>query len=98
MADSALLKSFRRTRLANTKSAQKRMRQDRRRRAHNRGQRSRIKSIVKKVLKAENAEAGTSALKEAYEVLDRLAGRNIIHRNKAARKKSQLARAVNKLG
>jgi small subunit ribosomal protein S20 len=73
------------------------MRQERKRRQHNRGQRSRIKSAVKKVMGSENAGSGTEALQDAYALLDRLATRRIIHRNKAARKKSQLARKVNTL-
>ncbi len=83
--------------MANTRSAQKKMRQDRRRRAHNRTQRSRIKSAVKRVMTATDAASGDTALREAYVVLDRLATRDHIHRNKAARKKSQLARHVAKL-
>ena len=83
--------------MANTRSSKKRMRQERKRRAHNRGQRSRIKSAVKKVMGSEKAGPGTEALQDAYALLDRLATRRIIHRNKAARKKSQLARKVNTL-
>jgi small subunit ribosomal protein S20 len=73
------------------------MRQERTRRQHNRGQRSRIKSAVKKVMSSESKTAGAQALEDAYALLDRLATRHIIHRNKAARKKSQLARKVNSL-
>jgi small subunit ribosomal protein S20 len=74
------------------------MRQERRRREHNRSQRSRIKTAVKKVMGAPNAESGKEALEDAYRMLDRLATRNIIHRNKAARKKSQLARHIASIG
>jgi small subunit ribosomal protein S20 len=70
------------------------MRQERRRRQHNRGQRSRIKSALKKVMTATDKESGNSALVEAYKLLDRMATRHLIHRNRAARKKSQLARHV----
>jgi small subunit ribosomal protein S20 len=80
--------------LANTPSSQKRMRQERRRRVHNRAQRSRIKSAVKRVMSATDTATGTLALEEAYQLLDRMATRRLIHRNKAARKKSQLARHV----
>jgi small subunit ribosomal protein S20 len=80
--------------LANTQSAQKRMRQERKHRIHNRAQRTRIRSAIKKVSKATDAATGSEALKEAYAILDRMACRKQIHRNKAARKKSQLARAV----
>jgi small subunit ribosomal protein S20 len=80
--------------LANSASAKKRMRQERKRRLHNRAQRSRIKTAIKHVMTAEDAEAGQRALKEAYMLLDRLASRNYLHRNRAQRKKSQLARHV----
>jgi small subunit ribosomal protein S20 len=84
--------------LANTASAQKRMRQERKHRLHNRAQRTRIRSAIKKVTTAADADAGKDALREACALLDRMATRHQIHRNKAARKKSQLARLVNKLG
>jgi small subunit ribosomal protein S20 len=80
--------------LANSASAKKRMRQERKRRLHNRAQRSRIKTAVKRVMTAENADDAQTALREAYVLLDRLASRNYLHQNRAARKKSQLARHV----
>ncbi len=84
--------------MANSRSARKRMRQNEERRLHNRTQRSRIKTAIKDVLNAPSAESGTTALKQASALLDRMASRNLIHRNKAARKKSQLARHVARLG
>jgi small subunit ribosomal protein S20 len=81
--------------LANTSSAEKRIRQDRKRTAHNRAQRSRIRTAIKKVTAAPNPTEAQSALQEASALLDRLATRRIIHPNKAARKKSQLTRIVN---
>jgi small subunit ribosomal protein S20 len=80
--------------LANTPSAEKRIRQAQKRFEHNRGQRSRMKTAIKKVLGAPDAAAGNEALRDVSALLDRLASRHIIHRNKAARKKSQLARHV----
>ena len=80
--------------MANTSSAEKKMRQDRKRAAHNRAQRSRLKTAIKKVNTATDAEGAQTALIEASALLDRLASRRIIHPNKAARKKSQLARAA----
>lgn len=70
------------------------MRQERKRRLHNRGQRSRIKTAIKNVMTAPDADAGANALREACMLLDRLASRNYLHRNRAMRKKSQLARHV----
>ena len=83
--------------MANTSSAEKRIRQDRKRTEHNRAQRSRMRTAIKKVSAATSANDAESALKEASALLDRLATRRIIHPNKAARKKSQLARAANAL-
>ncbi len=80
--------------MANTKSAEKRIRQEQKRRAHNRSQRSKLRTAIKKVTAAPDGATATSELKETEALLDRLATRRIIHPNKAARKKSQLARAV----
>jgi small subunit ribosomal protein S20 len=83
--------------LANTQSAEKRIRQERKRRVHNRAQRSRMKTAIKKVMTATDAQSARDALNETSALLDRLATRRLIHPNKAARKKSQLARKVNAL-
>jgi small subunit ribosomal protein S20 len=83
-----------RARLANSNSAEKRIRQERKRTEINRAQRSRMKTGLKKVLAADTPEAATQAFKEVSGLLDRLATRRVIHPNKAARKKSQLARIV----
>ncbi|MCI0435555.1 MAG: 30S ribosomal protein S20 [Gemmatimonadetes bacterium] len=80
--------------MARTRSAQKKERQDRKRRAHNRAERSRLRTVVKKVGAAKDAATTAEALQEAEALLDRLASRRLIHPNKAARKKSQLARSV----
>lgn len=80
--------------MANTRSAEKRIRQNEKREAHNRTQRSRLKTAIKKVLTASDNDTAASELKETSALLDRLATRRIIHPNKAARKKSQLAHAV----
>lgn len=65
-----------------------------RRRLHNRAQRSRMKTAIKNVLTAPDAGTAQEAFKETAALLDRFATRNLIHRNKAARKKSQLARYI----
>jgi small subunit ribosomal protein S20 len=80
--------------LANSASAEKRIRQERKRNEHNRGQRSRMKTAIKRVMTASDAESATTAYREVSAMLDRMATRNLIHRNKAARKKSQLAKVV----
>ncbi|MFP4623045.1 MAG: 30S ribosomal protein S20 [Gemmatimonadota bacterium] len=84
--------------MANSKSASKRARQNRRRYERNRHQRSRLKSAIKSVMNAEDGDTATAAFRKASALLDRFSGRNLLHRNKAARKKSQLARIVSDKG
>jgi small subunit ribosomal protein S20 len=81
--------------LPNIKSAAKRMRTSRVRAARNRIVRSRIRTAIKQVRAAESAEAADQALRLATALIDRAATRRVIHPNKAARTKSQLAGVVN---
>ncbi len=84
--------------MPNTKSAEKRVRKERKRTANNRAQRSRMKTALKKVMQADTQPEAEAALKDSAALLDRFATRRLIHPNKAARKKSQLARHVASLG
>jgi small subunit ribosomal protein S20 len=74
------------------------MRQDRKRNVHNRTQRSKLRTAIKRVSAETDPQKAETEMKEAAAMLDRLATRRLIHPNKAARKKSQLAKAVKKLG
>ncbi|MEJ2186470.1 MAG: 30S ribosomal protein S20 [Gemmatimonadota bacterium] len=84
--------------MANTKSAKKRIRQAEKRTARNRSQKSRLKTGIKNVVNAPDAETAEQAFRETSAMLDRYATRNLIHRNKAQRKKSQLAKIVKEKG
>lgn len=84
--------------MANSKSATKRIRQSARAFERNRTQRSRLKTALKRVMTAEDGDTATQAYREASALLDRFATRNLLHRNKAARKKSQLAKIVTERG
>lgn len=84
--------------MANTPSAEKRIRQAQRRTESNRSHRSRMKTAIKRVMGAQDAGTADAAYREVSALLDRMASRRIIHPNKAARKKSQLARHVSNLG
>ena len=79
--------------MANIKSAKKRAKQTVVRNARNNGQRSQLRTAVKKVLKALDANDAAGA-KAAFDVaqplLDRFSSRGLIHKNKAARHKSRL--------
>lgn len=79
--------------MANIQSAKKRARQAEKRRQHNMGLRSRLRTFMKRVLKAVGSGDKKTAeqyYKEAVPVIDAMANKGIIHRNKAARHKSQL--------
>ena len=86
--------------MANSKSAEKRARQATARRANNVTQRSKVRTSIKRVITAvQNGEKdqAAAALKEATPVIDSMARKGIIHRNKAARHKSRLAKRVKAL-
>ena len=80
--------------MANTRSAKKRNRQDVKRNERNRSQRSKMRTAIKKVTGESDPTKAGEEFKTTAALLDRLATRRLIHPNKAARKKSQLARAV----
>jgi small subunit ribosomal protein S20 len=87
--------------LANIASAKKRARQAIKNRERNVAQRSMIRSTIKKVVKALDANdkaAATAAYAEMVPVLDRYANRGQIHKNKAARHKSRLNARIVALG
>ena len=84
--------------MPHTKSAKKRLRQDEKRRLHNRAIKRAIKKQIRSLL--EVIETGpVEKMREAYNVtakkLDKAAAKRVIHANLAARKKSQLAHAIN---
>lgn len=79
--------------MANIQSAKKRARQSVKRRARNMSARSMLRSAVKNVVKAleaNDAATAEAAMKSAEPILDRYSSRGLIHKNKAARHKSRL--------
>ena len=86
--------------MAHTKSAKKRVRQNQERRLRNRSHRSRLRTQVKglrEAISAGDEERTQQELPRTAALLDRMAGRGILHRNAAARAKSRLTRAANAL-
>jgi small subunit ribosomal protein S20 len=86
--------------LANSPQARKRARQNDKRRAHNASLRSLVRTKIKQVIAATrsgDAEAARAAFDAAVPVIDRMAGRGIIKKNKAARHKSRLNAKVKAL-
>ncbi|MDQ3056558.1 MAG: 30S ribosomal protein S20 [Luteimonas sp.] len=79
--------------MANIKSAKKRAKQAVVRNLRNTSQRSMLRTAVKKVLKAleaNDADGAKAAFVTAQPILDRFAARGLIHKNKAARHKSRI--------
>jgi small subunit ribosomal protein S20 len=79
--------------LANIKSAKKRARQALKRRAHNQTLRSRVRTAIRKVLKAVAAgdkAAAKASFNEVVPQIDRMATKGIIRKNRAAHYKSKL--------
>lgn len=86
--------------MANSAQARKRARQAVKRRAHNVGLRSSLRTAIKKVRKAIAAGDKTAAqavFKESQGIIDSVADKKIIHKNAAARHKSRLSAAVKAL-
>ncbi|WP_299595496.1 30S ribosomal protein S20 [uncultured Microbulbifer sp.] len=86
--------------MANSPQAKKRARQNEKRRNHNASLRSMVRTYIKKVvaaIDAGDAEKAKTAYAEAVPVIDRMADKGIIHKNKAARHKSRLNAQVKKL-
>ncbi len=79
------------------KSAIKRVRQNEKRRHHNKDHKSRVRTLMKKIRAADDKDEAQELLNEAKAGLDRLASKNIIHKNKAANYKSKLEKHVNAL-
>ncbi len=79
--------------MANSPQARKRARQGEKRRRHNASLRSMVRTYIKRVvaqIAAGDASAAQAAYAEAVPVIDRMADKGIIHKNKAARHKSRL--------
>ncbi len=86
--------------MANSAGSKKRARQAVKRRAHNASLRSMVRTYVKKVvnqIEAKNYDEATKALSTAQPVVDSMARKGIISKNKAARTMSRLSARVKAL-
>ena len=83
--------------MANSKQAKKRALQADKRRDHNASLRSTVRTYIKKVvlaIESGNKEAAKAAYAAAVPVIDRIADKDQIHKNKAARHKSRLSAQI----
>ena len=84
--------------MANHKSSIKRIRQIQRKILHNRYYAKTARNAVRKLRATTEKTVAAEFLPKVVAMLDKLAKRNIIHKNKAGNLKSKLTKHVNKLG
>ncbi|WP_207427873.1 30S ribosomal protein S20 [Pedobacter sp. SYSU D00535] len=83
--------------MANHKSAIKRIRANAAKRLRNRYQAKTTRNAIKKLRSTTSKAEATPLLTKVVSMLDRLAKKNVIHKNKASNNKSKLTRFVNGL-
>lgn len=83
--------------MANHKSALKRIRSNEAKRLRNRYQHKTTRTFIKRLRNTTDKSEAQELLKTVSGMLDKLAKRNIIHKNKAANNKSKLTKLVNSL-
>ena len=86
--------------MANTANAKKMIKVNARRRERNKAVRTGIKTTFKKALTAiaEGSKDASSLTHAASAEIDKAVTKGVVHKNKAARKKSRLARRLNAAG
>lgn len=77
-----------------TKSAKKRVRQTEKRKIRNKGVKTKLKNITKEIRSEKDSKKAGELLDKAYSLFDNAVSKGVIHKNKAARKKAQLAKIV----
>ena len=83
--------------MANHKSALKRIRANEAKRLRNRYQAKTTRTFIKRLKNTEDKAEAQELLNQVTSMLDRLAKKNVLHKNNAANKKSKLTRFVNAL-
>ncbi|WP_262247088.1 30S ribosomal protein S20 [Parapedobacter soli] len=83
--------------MANHKSSLKRIRSSAAKRLRNRYQAKTTRNAIKKLRNTTDAAAAKELLPRVVSMLDRLAKKNVIHKNKASNNKSKLTKLVNSL-
>jgi len=87
--------------MPNHKSAEKRVRQNERRRLINRSNRTKLRTSIKKLrgaLEGEDAKGSSALLPQTVSEIDKAVQKGVLHRNAASRQKSRLTVRVNRAG
>jgi small subunit ribosomal protein S20 len=85
--------------MAHSLSAKKRIRQNEKRNARNRARKDKIRTATRDFTEAVdegNLDEAEQKLRAASQILDRVASKHTIHKNTAARRRSRMAKALNK--
>ena len=85
------------TDMANHKSSEKRIRQDEARKVNNKYNARSTRNALKEIRSVTDKTQAAELLPKVSSMLDKLAKRNVIHANKAANLKSEIAKQVNSL-
>ncbi len=86
--------------MANIKSAKKRILVNETKAARNKAEKSKVKTYVKKVyaaIEANDKEAANAALLETISVIDKATSKGVYHKSTSSRKVSRMSKAVNKI-
>lgn len=86
--------------MAHRRSSIKKIRTDKRRRLRNLSVTSELKTAARKLaaaLKAKSADEATKLSREYFSKLDKAVKKNVIHKNRAARRKSRVSKQINAL-
>ena len=75
----------------------KRVRQSRKANSYNNHYKSMMKTSIKKVLDSSSKEDASALKNEAFKIIDKVASKGVIHKNKAANQKSRISRHLNSL-
>ncbi|MBK7642197.1 MAG: 30S ribosomal protein S20 [Planctomycetes bacterium] len=83
--------------MAHTKQAAKRHRQNLKARASNKAKSTKMKSAIKSILAVQELDGSAPKVAAAMKAIDNAAKHHVIHKNTAARYKSRVSRAVNRV-
>lgn len=83
--------------MAHHQSAKKRIRQDEKKRVHNKYYAKTMRNAVRDLREISEKDAAAAQYPKVVSMIDRLAKKNLIHKNKAANLKSKLAAHISKL-
>ena len=75
----------------------KRVRQSRKANEYNNHYKSMMKTSIKKVLDSTKKEDADTLKSEAFKIIDKVASKGVIHKNKAANQKSRISKHINTL-